>query len=76
MKCEFQEICPTTNFWVKEKKDYIKTVCNTEESRKCVQRMSLVAQKIRKGTEEWESRVKHFEERRKLFPPHGLIQNI
>jgi len=72
-ECEFQEICPTTNYWVEDKKDFIEEVCKTRKCVDCIQRLDFINEDIRKGSEEWQKRVKYFEERRKMYPPYGII---
>lgn len=42
MLCPYQDICATTRYWSKEKKDFIQNVCNTEEHKKCVHFAGLV----------------------------------
>lgn len=73
-KCEFQEICPTTNYWIIKQKDYIKQTCKTSGCEKCIQRMCFIGQKLRKGTKEWKELVHYYEQRQKKFPPYGLIE--
>lgn len=74
MECEYKEICPTTNFWVEEKKDFIKEVCNTEEHKKCTTRQDYIDLGITKDSEEWKKIVKYYIERKRQFPPYGLIE--
>jgi len=73
-ECEYQEICPTTNFWIEEKKAFIASTCKTRDCILCTLRISFKTQKIEKGTEEWNRIVRFFLERRKQFPPYGLIK--
>lgn len=73
MQCKFQPICPTTNFWVEEKADYIKSVCKTAECNNCLQHQELVREGLTEQSIEWQRRVKHFEDRRKQFPPYGVM---
>lgn len=72
-ECEFKEICPTPNYWVEKQKDFIERTCNTEEHKICLQRTSFVAQNLTKGSEEWKRIVEYFEERKKKYPPYGVI---
>jgi hypothetical protein len=73
-ECEYQKICPTTNFWVEEKKKFIETVCKASECAFCVMRGNFEAQGIGKNAEEWNRLVNFYAERKKQFPPHGVIK--
>jgi len=66
MKCPYQPICPTTMFWYKQKQDFIRQVCNTDEHQKCLHYQSLSALGIKKGDKEWQ-RIQLFIHQRKIM---------
>jgi len=72
-ECEFKEICPTTNYWVEEKKEFIREVCNTREHKCCIQQQDFVNQKLTKNSEEWKKIVEYFKLRKQQYPPYGII---
>jgi len=74
--CEFQEICPTTNYWIEEQKSFIKEVCKTNKCVDCIQYFDFINQQIKKDSEEWKQIVKNYEKRRKKYPPYGVINCV
>ena len=75
-ECQFKEICPTTNFWVEEKADFIKATCDSKMHAICTQHISFEATGITKGDTLWTEMVAMYAERKKKYPPHGVIRSF
>ena len=74
-ECMFKPICPTTNYWVEEKKDFIVSTCNTNCHKLCTSFEALTRQRLTPDSTEWQRILKYYEERKKQFPPYGIIKN-
>ena len=42
-RCPFQDVCATIIYWQKEKEQFIREVCDTEEHKSCTHFMGLDA---------------------------------
>jgi len=72
-ECQYKQICPTTNYWLEDNKEYINDICNTKLHTECVQFKTCESLNIKKDSKEWKRMISYFEERKRLYPPHGIM---